>query len=570
MAMGSGATETKLYDIWAPILNFKKEITALNRPFEEFNWVPDEHIRRLKAYEILASFYMNYSRDYRMAPETGSTSQNDNLFEMGDPAWLCNRIKAKLLGDKLTIQVPGPKSLRQIKSLTMELKTTPDAQKQALLEELLAVKSKVLEREAWFQDWFDENDIMLAIDKAEQKCSYLGDCVYLPEWNEKEGIPDLKSYDPGFVFPYYELNEPSLETDTEDNPVEGTVKERWVIAWQEANGDSDDSYLLWRDIYELRKYPNGDLKCWRQYGYYQYSSASGGEKDVLSYGSSELVEGSGSNWTDLGLEFIPLEWIPNVEIEGEYYGLSNLHFLIDLFDAIINTYTDMKSNAELLGGASVFGSGKNLTLRKDSTTGEPVDIQIMPNTFYNLGEGGDAVILDTSKMQEALKQTGDVLEKKMLRNSNITEVGAGLTQEDEISGIALKILSQPLMDMILPMRRMRKRRYSKLFYKVQRLVQIYGIPEDKKLFGANPDDLYDAVPGFGNIIPTDNVAKLEEYRGLVELFGRETALEMIKEEGIYDFDIETVLVRVSEEQKAKTAAELDAFGIRTAAEQGQV
>lgn len=558
----SEAQETKVFDIYASLLNFKRAIDQLNRVGVNFRYIPDEHRRRLKAYELLESFYYNYSRDYRFSPDSGETSQNDSIFEAGDAQWICDTIKAKLFGDKIDIAIEMPDELKEIDALSVSGK---DAARLGELEEL---RDSLAAREAYMRRWWKNNNIRIDIDKNEQKASYLGDCAYLIEWImekvEGEWIsrPSIKTYDPGFVYPFFNCNDKSLDGND-------MVKDRVILAWEETsraildNVGEDQYFVIYREIYELRVNKSGDEKCFRKSGYYKYNGSE--NIDLLNLIDGNLLDESGAKWEDLGIDFMPVLIVPNIEVEGHDFGLSNLHFLIGVIDGIINNDSDIRKNSELLGGASVFASGKDVRLAIDPVTKKPMPIAIQPNTFYPLGEGGSATLLDTSGMQKALLDTHDVLEKKMLRNSKITEIGAGRVEVSQLSTISIKLLMQPLLDKINPMRDQRNRRYSTMFYYVQRLFQLKGTPEEKKLF-ASP--LYDFTIKWGNILPGDEKAKLEEYAAFGALTDDQTVLERMKDDG-EPVNVQTVLERRKTQKAEQVAANADLFGLRAGADQNQ-
>ena len=145
------SSPTKKYDLYASILNFKKEISTLNSPFLSIDWIPEDHLRRIQAYEIFASYYYNFSRDYRFNPESGDTSQNDTIKEMGDAAWLCNKIKSKLLGEEITLSVKEPKALRKYAKLKAELEAG-NTENQAKVEELETLRAKIAEAEEYLHN----------------------------------------------------------------------------------------------------------------------------------------------------------------------------------------------------------------------------------------------------------------------------------------------------------------------------------------------------------------------------------------------------------------------------------
>lgn len=526
--------EVRIYDIYASILNYKKSVDVLSRPFVSESWVPENHLRRLKAYEIFNAFFQNYSRDFRMPPETGDLSQNDEIFEMGDPAFLCSTIKSKLLGDSFTISMPGKKSF------------SPE------------IKELILKREEYLKDWFtnEENPIYTLIDENELTCSYLGDMVYMVQYNAEAQRPEIITYDPGFYFGDYDYNNASLQEGVSD-----LVKDRIIIAWQEEDPTDSKKLRIWRDIYELRVKGTGDKEVWNYSGYFEYTGNK--EQDIYNLDDKDLIVDQYSlgtkEWKKLSINFLPFVHVPNIKLQGEKYGISNLHFHLAMIDKIINTFTDLSKNCESLGGATVFTWGKDIALVRDQITKEPIPIKIEPNTVYHLGESGGAQILDNSSMQNALLETIKVLEAKLIRNSKITDVGAGLASTQiELSGIALKMLLQPLLDMITPMRNQREKYYVKLFWMVQKMYQIYGLPEEKSLFSG---DLYPVKIVFGKLVPDDEAAKLDEYLKLKGLIGEKATLEKMKKDG-YDIDVEAILQQMELERKRSIEEQMDVFSMR--------
>lgn len=541
----SEASPTKVYDIYAPILNYKLEITAAKNPLVSLAWIPDDHLRRIQAYEILSAFYFNFSRDYRFSPESGDSSQNDSIFEDGTPAWLCNRIKAKLFGESYGISIKQPRQVKNIKKLQSQLATSEEQGERSKLEREIAsrieVRDRISEREEYLQDWWDENDIMLVIDENESKASYLGDMAYFVEWLEGEQRPNILTYDPGFVFPMGKGIE-SLDDGK-------GLCERTIICWQEEVGDA--SYEVTWDCFELR-----GAQCWRRRAIYEYDGSA--EMDIEAMPERSLIEGTDTGWQSIGIDFMPVLMVPNIAVQNEDYGLSNLHFMIGNFDALMNLCTDLRNNGEKLGGAIVFASGKSIRFKKDTSTGEPSSIELQAGTMYAIGEDGNVTILDTSKMQEALLATIKQVERTIIRNSEITEVGAGLVDSQEISGIALKVLSQPLVEKIGSMRANRRKEYAMLFWMVERLWQIFGTPEEKALFA---DPLYDVQINFGAILPVDKKSQYEEWNLLKALVGEETALELAQSEGL-DIDVESVLAKKRQEAQERMQSEMDLFAVR--------
>jgi hypothetical protein len=119
------------------------------------------------------------------------------------------------------------------------------------------------------------------------------------------------------------------------------------------------------------------------------------------------------------------------------------------------------------------------------------------------------------------------------------------------SGVALRVLMQPLLDKIGPMRQQRQQHYGELFNYIQRFFQLYGNATEKALFGG---ELYSVVLQFGEILPGDRKADVEYYTALSMLLDERTVLEIMKADG-YELDIDLVLQRKAEAAASKAAAD---------------
>lgn len=545
----------KVYDLYAPVLNYKKPIGTLNRPCVSASWVPVEHRRRLSAYDILAAYYYCYSRDYRYSPESGDAGNNDIIKEYGTPAWLCDKIKNKLLGGAVSINIPVPKSLGNANSLKRMIDATEDAKEKASIQErldsVIAVKNILAQREAKLQDWFSDANVYTKIDENETTASHLGDMIYLLTWDAASGEPKVETFDPGFCFYDQDCDEVSIDDKS------SVVISRLCVAWEDVQDYEKNTRKIYRRVFELRK-GTGSNRCFMHEANFIYE----GELDVniWDFDDSSIEDGVSVAWVDLGIDFIPAVWVPNITVQGETCGISNIHRLLPLFDSIMNNDTDLSKNGEKLGGASVIVSGKDMKPRKDAVNGGNAPVSFEPNSLYFTGEGGSAELLDTSNMQEALLKTGTRLEEELIELTEITPVAAGrIKPGDQIpSGVALTIMLQPLLDKVGNMRQQRQQFYATLFYYVQRMFQEFGTPDEKALFSGV---LYDVRLQFGDIIPSDQKTKAEYYNSLKGTLDDQTILEMMKEDG-FSFDIETVLQRKAEQAEKMNQAQANSFDIQ--------
>lgn len=541
-AQAEGDT-VKVYDMYASLLNYKKAITKFERLVVSKSWLPADSIRRIKAYELLSSYYWNYSRDFRQPPETGDISFNDELSEMGDPSWICEKFKNKILGDKVTINIPVPsefsddltlKKLKESKAIDEEDKHVIDE----MIERLQNVKDIIASREAKLKGWFTDEMIYGVIEKNESKCSYLGDCVYHPYWDKINNVPKIKTYDAGYCFPDINISDESPGVSLEDSKF--IVNERFFLAWELTNGN------VYREVYELRLGENDTSRCFKHAAEYNYVAES--EKELKDFTNEDLADKTKTVWTDLEIPFIPFVWVPNLSVEGyEPFGRSNLHFLLDIFDNIINTDSDLNTNSEYLGGAILAVSGENIKAVKNSD-GSLKPIKVQPRSVYFLGKSGSIDVVDTSKMQTALLETIKERKGKLTQNTNIPDIMTGKISRQQMSGFALTVLMQPFIDTIAPMRQARQQPYSMLFYMVQYYYQLFGDDFEKIIFKG---DIYDAQIQFGNIIPADRESQLKRYGMMGNIFSNRKILETAKDEG-WNIDVDQELERLLTQTKEES------------------
>ena len=222
------------------------------------------------------------------------------------------------------------------------------------------------EREAFLQDWFTDSMIYSKFLEAEKKASYFGDAVFVLSWPTNATEPKIDVVDPASCFPFYDCNDESIIG------VSGTVKDRIIIAWEKQLKPDDDFFVVHREVYELISNERGESRVFRRIDDFKFEGD--GELTIEKFPDKMII--NAGTIEDLGIDFIPIVWLPNIRVD-ETFGESNLKNLIHLFDAEMNTDTDLNNNSGRLGGASIVVSGKDMKPRRDST-GEPMSV-----TFEN-------------------------------------------------------------------------------------------------------------------------------------------------------------------------------------------
>jgi hypothetical protein len=192
-------------DAWS-WLNYKPVMADPRRPgrnaFAELaaSWVPDEDLRRLAAYKLLAAY------DSNQAGQIAALSGDEvglERRELGDAAKLVDSALGYLLGSEQTIVVPGAEHAN-------DDDPPPGAAEAAVLQVQLRA-------------WAEKELLPLRMQQAERTTVLTGDGVYTLAWEPSKGRVLLRTLDPGFYFP-------ELPEDGEQDGAEFPV--RVHFAWE--------------------------------------------------------------------------------------------------------------------------------------------------------------------------------------------------------------------------------------------------------------------------------------------------------------------------------------------------
>ncbi|MFJ3229905.1 hypothetical protein [Streptomyces sp. NPDC086787] len=571
-------------DVWS-WLDYKPIMADPRRPGRNTwaeltsSWVPDEDLRRLAAYRLLAAYDSNQAG--QVAAITGDDEGGTERRELGDASKLIDTALGYLLGSEQTITVAGAEHA--------------DAEPTDEAAMALAVQDKL-------RAWAEKELLPLRIQQAERTAILLGDAVYSLAWEPAKGRVLMRTWDPGLYFPEWPEDG---EQDGAEFPMR--VHLAWELPEDKRRGLKA---RLRRITYELGPIvpatrrgaaKNGDAV--REYVY-----ADDGEP-VLNTGDSLNPEtgvitrtypwapGRRTPWTcyltdaewelddlkyadflydlpmhkatyrtrsdgevldrlDLMVDFIPLVHVTNsIPASGEHWGKPTVATVLQALDELSATDTD-SSGASATTGSPIIGlAGARLPI--DRATGQPLPVKVRAGTVWQLNDNGRMDVLDTSAQLAELRARVDHILDRIAANSRLTAAGLGTLDPTALpSGYALQLALGPLDSLVAAMRLARTHKYAVLLRMVQRLHQAgqaEGWPAGESL---------PARLKWGPHTPTDRAAVLDEVVKAVGagVLSVETGVRMLIEAGYPIDDAQAEIERIQARAFEAAARLADATG----------
>lgn len=451
------------------------------------------HLRRLMAYVILESYYKNVGRLWIGEGTNVFDEHHASRREYGDPKTIVDQIVASLIGETQTLSIPDAEGTD----------ADPDAQDQ----------------HDTLSQWMQDENLAIKIVQCERQSVKLGDGVYALGWDDEKERPRLRVYDPGFYFPVLD------EDDEEEFP------NKVHIAWEFEEWDPNDPRRMIRKVrrktWELVDLPNGGtaLYPWntkRSTKTVMFSDATWNLNDLR--GKIENLDLNRAVFDvdrqDLGIDFIPVIHIPCRvnENEPEHFGTSALAAVLQVFDDLVSTDTDLQAASATTGTPPIALSGASAP--KDS---EGNVRSYGPGTVWETGDG-TATVIDTSHSLDALTAYKNDLLSRLAVNSHVPEALLGRIKPNEVpSGIALTLSFTPHTSMIREMRLLRHSKYALMMKFVSRFFQQNG----------DLADVFPATIKFGSYLPSDQTETQTLVQNLLnaKAISRETAIRMLMEAG---------------------------------------
>ncbi|MFD9792121.1 hypothetical protein ACFWXK_14345 [Streptomyces sp. NPDC059070] len=543
------------------------------------SWVPDEDLRRLAAYRLLAAYDSNQAG--QVAAATSDDEGGLERRELGDPAKLVDTALGYLLGSEQTISVVGAEHADD--------DPTPEA------ASALAVQEKL-------RSWAEKELLSLRLQQAERTAILLGDTFYTLAWDPAKQRVLLRTWDPGLVFPEWPEDG---EQDGADFPAR--VHLAWELPEDKRRGLKA---RLRRVTYELgpigpasRRGTAKDGSPARDYLYTSDGEPILAAGDTLSPENGLITRAYAwapdrpTPWTcyltdaewnlddlkrgdilydlpmhkasyrvrsdgevldrlDLRADFIPIIHVTNsIPGSGQHWGKPLVANVLQGLDELSATDTD-SSGASATTGSPIIGlAGARLPI--DRMTGQPQPVKVRAGTVWQLNENGRMDVLDTSAQLAELRARVDHILDRIAANSRLTAAGLGTLDPTALpSGYALQLALGPLDSLVSAMRLARTHKYVVLLRMVQRLHQA-GQAEGWPVGESLPARLV-----WGPHTPTDRAAVLDEViKGVnAGVLSVETGVRMLIDAGYPIDDAQEEIDRIQSRAFDAAARLADATG----------
>jgi hypothetical protein len=571
-----------LIDVWS-WLNYKPAMASprkLGGPLAELaaSWIPDEDLRRLAAYKLLAAYDQNQAGQIAAAT-TGDDSALERR-ELGDPSKLIDTVLGYLLGSEQTIVVPGAEH-------------ADDEQPPAGAQEAAEAQQRL-------REWAEKELLTLRMQQTERSAVRCGDAVYTLAWEPSKGRVLLRSYDPGFYFPEWpedgELDAAEFPRrvhfawELPENPAKGLkarvrriTYELGPIGAATKPGTTRDGMPRREWIYgtdgELvlivgdkldpdtgritRTYPwvpdkPSGVTCYLTDAEWLLDDLKGSH-DVYNLPEDKAAyrirsDGEVLDRLDLMIDFIPVVHITNsIPEPGEHWGRSALAPVAQALDELAATDTDASAASSTTGSPVISVSGARLGV--DRSTGQPKPITLTAGSVFQLADGGRMDVLNTAQQLAELRERTDHLIDRVAVNSRITSAGLGTLDPTAVpSGYALQLALGPLDSLVASMRLARAHKYMLL------LRMAYRLHQAGHVWPAGETPLARIV--FGPHTPTDRAAVLDEVvKGYTAgVFSLETAVRMLMDAGYPIEDPSQEIERIQSRAFEEAARLADASG----------
>ncbi|WP_406126853.1 hypothetical protein [Streptomyces sp. NBC_00989] len=571
-------------DVWS-WLDYKPAMADPRRPGRNTwaeltrSWVPDEDLRRLAAYRLLAAYDSNQAGQF--AALTGDDEAGIERRELGDASKLVDTALGYLLGSQQVISVAGAEHT--------------DDEPTAEAAAALAVQDKL-------RMWAEKELLPLRLQQAERTAILLGDAVYTLAWDPAKGRALLRTWDPGLYFPEWpedgeqdgaefplrvhlawELPEDKrrgLKTRLrrvtyEVGPItpasrRGAVKDG-SPAREYLYTESGDPILVKGDVRNAdtgvitRTYPwapnrPSPATCYLTDAEWDLDDLTHADLlyDLPMHKARYRVrlDGEVLDRLDLMVDFIPVVHITNsIPASGEHWGKPTVATVLQALDELSATDTD-GSGASATTGSPIIGlAGARLPI--DRATGQPLPVKVRAGTVWQLNDNGRMDVLDTSAQLAELRARADHILDRIAANSRLTAAGLGTLDPTALpSGYALQLALGPLDSLVAAMRLARAHKYVVLLRMAQRLHQA-GQAEGWPMGESLPARLM-----WGPHTPTDRAAVLDEVvKGVGSgVLSVETGVRMLIDSGYPIDDAQAEIERIESRAFDAAARLADATG----------
>lgn len=496
------------------------------------NWVGEDNLRRLKAYQLYESYMRNSAREWL---NTMDEDEKRGKREYGNPHIFVETILASLLGD---------------------------SQKPSVVDQD-ATDAEVSEYFKVMSSWFKKERIRSKIHACERKALSLGDGVYVFSPGESAGRPKVSVWDPGFYFPVWDEENPDEEFpstvhiaydfEREDRlgKTERFLRRRtWELVPIVDDDENSETYGMSLEDLEGQgltdRFWNGEGETTHTVLYsdqtWRYEDIGSEDEGQIYHLNLDRVYEVAAEQEDMEIDWIPVIHIANTETDsGNRFGVSALGPVMQILDDITGTDTDLQASSALTGSPPLVVPDPIAEEDGSIRSYGPGDV------IGTTGDSGSATLIDTSKALDALIKYDDKLLTRLSVNGRIPESLLGLVKPSEVpSGITLTLSFAAHTSMIEEARLVRENKYELFMKMAGRFMMKLG----------TLDRVLDAGVEFGTFLPADKSETKEIIHVLytAKAISLQTAIRMMMEAG---FPIDNAIEEVKRIESRDFEAAVD-------------
>lgn len=375
----------------------------------------------------------------------------------------------------------------------------------------------------WIDDLWDANNRNDLLWKASKNYQVYGDAFFRLRWDVIERRVAIESILPEFVHCRWDVADMTRLTEI-------------IVAYpmdrldaQEQFGTTGNEGISYNIVDP--NYLPGFAVYWEHWTTTSYTRWL---DDVLISQQANpymWTDNDGNIWPGI----IPFVHVPNMRIEGEYYGFSAAESMLYMQDELNRRMADIGDTVNNHAHPIVVLNGWH---------GDQEDLPVGPDAVWDLGREGKAEILSWKGPPSIATEYIELLLRMIYDTSNMPEVSFGRSSRGSSggggkgggggqSGIALQLALMPIIERSTDGRIV----WDLALRKATEMAAFMQFMQDRATLPFDYFDMrgeYEIAPVFSTILPRDRMQVVNEQVALVNsiLRSRERALEELGEENI--------------------------------------
>lgn len=207
--------------------------------------------------------------------------------------------------------------------------------------------------------------------------------------------------------------------------------------------------------------------------------------------------------------WLPFVHIPNLQVNGEYFGFGDAEPILDLQDEL---------NMRIADFGDIINYHAHPITIVNNYYGRFEDLRTGPDVVWDMGREGEAKYLEWDGPAPGIMEYLDLLMNVLFDTSNLTGVAFGRTEQSQASGSALVVQMLPIVEVV---RRKRAVWGPRLRELATHILELEAMSMEKaqfrKLYNFDPDDIarFQISPKWAPVLPRDRMNVVNENVALL-------------------------------------------------------